>query len=87
MANGELCKHCGDQETPHTHREYSDRRTCFNFVSEFTHHEDCPVLDCNGDCAATIKHQDWLAAVDKSRAGRLGVILPNLDIMFVDIGS
>lgn len=86
MANGELCKHCGDQETPHTDREYSDRRTCFNFVSEFTHHEDCPVLDCNGDCAATIKHQRWLGTIAEHRMSHAWT-LHHGRLIIVDIGS
>lgn len=86
MANGELCKHCGDQETPHIHRQYAVESTCDTFESETPHHKDCPVLDCNGDCKATIRRADFAAKVEENRLTQVWRMDgPNLIIM--DIGS
>ena len=53
MANGERCRHCGQQETDH---EYPDEKTCsLGFESEFKHKPNCPVIGCNGDCSLAIR--------------------------------
>lgn len=53
MANGERCRHCGQQESDH---EFPDEKTCsLGFKSEFEHKSRCPVLGCDGDCAQTIR--------------------------------
>lgn len=53
MANGELCRHCGQQETDH---ESPDEKICpLGFVSEVVHDPTCPILDCNGNCSETIR--------------------------------
>ena len=59
MANGELCKHCGRQETDHIlgKAQKENGKKCRRFVSEFKHKRTCPVLDCSGDCDARIRQQ------------------------------
>jgi hypothetical protein len=63
LANSEICKYCGWQETAHDlgHAKLENGRECLGFVSTFKHKRGCPVLDCNGNCAATIKAQELLS--------------------------
>lgn len=61
MANGETCKHCGYQETTHIlgTAVTEDGTRCFEFESTFLHKQDCPVLDCNGNCDERIAVEKW----------------------------
>ena len=56
MANGDLCINCDLQETAHKYPEYAPEgmKPCGSFQSPVQHHEDCPVLDCNGECEKTL---------------------------------
>ncbi len=56
MANGEVCKHCGFQESSHALGDalLKTGEPCPKFVSEVEHKENCPVLGCNGNCDETI---------------------------------
>jgi hypothetical protein len=91
MANGELCKHCGDQETPHDFREYALATTCESFESEVTHHKKCPVIDCNGNCALTIHLKNRLlhaaAEHERRRFENAWFLGTNGNIVIIDIGS
>lgn len=71
MANGELCKKCGCQETTH---ELEPKITCTAFESEVEHDKDCPILDCNGNCKATIKRRDWEGYCAEQRASNVWVM-------------
>lgn len=59
MANGEICTKCGQQEAKHDMGEafIAPHKPCDGFVSEFTHHEDCPVIGCDGDCETFIERE------------------------------
>jgi hypothetical protein len=59
MANSELCKHCGYQETPHDlgTAVLENGRRCTGFVSTVAHKSECPILDCNGNCDQRIALQ------------------------------
>lgn len=62
MANDELCRHCGCEETCHDDPNLRDKFVCDIFESEFQHHEACPILGCGGDCDVTIAE-----AIDNKR--------------------
>jgi len=88
MANGEPCVHCGCQETTHEHPEYAAPGVfvCPTFESVVRHHEDCPVLDCNGDCKQTIRRRDWRGELEAHRARHV-LIKTRRGFAVVDIGS
>lgn len=73
MANDERCIHCGRNETYHEFHDCfkEDGTPCPGFESEITHKDACPVLDCNGDCDATIAKQ---RAVDEAQMRRWDAI-------------
>jgi len=83
MANGELCKTCGEQETTH---ELEPETTCGLFVSVFTHDPDCPVIGCNTDCAETIRQQAWEATCAYHRMTHVW-FLSEGRLVVLDIGS
>ncbi len=86
MANGELCRICGEQETPHLIRRYSSGNTCVEFISEIDHDKRCPVLECNGNCAESIAASAWNAKCAERRMSHAWFMQgPNLIVM--DIGS
>ncbi len=87
MANGELCRHCGAQETDH---KYGYRENCGDFDSVVVHNENCPILDCNGDCEKTIaadiaKREELARSQEKGRENQLMPLGGWLVI--VDVGS
>lgn len=67
MANGERCKKCGYQESAHNLGEavVAPGIFCEHFESEVEHLEDCPTIDCDGDCEVFIERiaarqkRDW----------------------------
>lgn len=82
MENGELCTTCRHQETDH---QYSDS-ACDKFISEVTHHDDCPVIDCNGNCEARIAQAEEEAVRGANRLNHVWFLSgPNLVMM--DIGT
>ena len=82
MANGELCRHCGFQETDHIY--YDD--TCNKFETEFDHHEDCPELGCDGICEETIRKKRW-AAICEGHSKRYAWTLVGPRLVLIDMGS
>lgn len=56
MANGEVCKYCGYQETDHDlgRAKLEGGHLCRGFVSTVKHKRGCPVLGCDGNCTAMI---------------------------------
>ncbi len=83
MANGELCKTCRCQETTH---ELEPKFTCSSFESEVEHQEDCPILDCNGDCASTIQAEDWKAQCAQRRLSHVW-FMSGPDLVVLDINT
>jgi hypothetical protein len=83
MANGELCIHCGKQETEH---ELEPEKTCGSFVSEVTHEADCPIIGCYGDCAATLKQLEWEAICAHNRLS-CAWFMDGPNLVLLDIGS
>jgi len=67
MANGEVCKHCGCQETDHDPDMPDARRAklengnlCRRFVSTVHHKRGCPETGCNGkNCDAMITKKKY----------------------------
>jgi hypothetical protein len=86
MANGELCRTCGWQETPHLFPEYGDETTCSEFISMVVHKKDCPVLDCNGNCAVSITRQNWQAKCEEHRMSHVA-FMQGPHLIVLDIGS
>jgi hypothetical protein len=88
MANCEECKHCGYQETahePHIARAIRPNgKRCYNFVSTFKHKRGCPVLDCNGNCAATITRAKFELEAAHHRGSVILVITPRATFMYGD---
>lgn len=69
MANGERCRHCGQQESEH---DFVDRKICtLGFESEFEHKPECPVLGCDGDCEKTIKAAERDEEIERARLERM----------------
>lgn len=88
MANGERCIHCREQETQHEHSEpWASQLACDRFESEVSHHEDCPVLDCNGDCEATIARAHHEADLAYRRASFRNFVAFDGSIIQVDVGT
>ena len=83
MANGERCKTCRKNETEH---EVSPDETCGLFESEVTHKQDCPILECNGDCDATIAERVWHAKCIEKRS-RFAWFMSGPNLVWVDIGT
>lgn len=86
MANGELCRHCRQQETPHVYWEYSNADTCSAFESETIHLDDCPLLGCTGDCDSAIAERDWQAMCQENRT-RQTWLLSGPSLVVLDIGT
>lgn len=83
MANGELCKTCGCQETTHS---LDPAFTCERFESEVEHQDECPILDCYGDCAATIEAADWSAECAQRRLSHVW-FLDGPNVIILDINT
>ena len=83
MANGELCRKCGSDQTTH---ERDPEFTCDSFESEFDHAEGCPILDCNGDCAATIEAEDWKAQCVQRRLSHVW-FMSGSNLLVLDINT
>ncbi len=83
MANSELCKTCSFQETVH---ELEPGKTCDEFISEFSHFEDCPVIGCGGDCKEFIASE---ARARERATRRLSQVwfLSGSDLVLMDIGT
>jgi hypothetical protein len=95
MANGELCRVCGYQETEHDHPEYvsehAKKKPCGHFRSEIKHWKRCPVIDCNGDCRSTIqrtaKRRAWAAECAENRVRNSWYIGRDGRVHMIDLGS